>query len=241
VDITVLEFARGGEFGRTDMDYDDTDETEPSRLQKAVEAIAITPETAAELVGGYRSTFEAKFARAPKSLEDKSRIAAKVISRYSALSAASGAVTALPSVVPGIGTAVAVLGGGLTDIAIALKLQIDMCMCLVEVYEAELNSEDKKHLAFVLALAGSVEQMAAAGGRAAVKKIAEKLVYQYLRGPALITIKQLFKRISITFTQKAMAKAAPIGVGVVFSSGTNYVLTTVVGKVAVAVLAKDVK
>lgn len=216
------------------------DELETSRLQKAVEAIAITPEAATELVSGYRATFEAKFERVPESLADKRRIATKIIGRYSALSGATGAVTALPSVIPGIGTAVAVLGGGLTDIAVSLKLQIDMCMCLVEVYQAELSSEDKKHLAFVLALAGSVEQMAAAGGRAAVKKIAEKLVYQYLRGPALITIKQLFKRVSITFTQKAMAKAAPVGIGVVFSSSTNYVLTTVVGKVAVAVLAKDV-
>lgn len=217
------------------------DELEPSRLQKAVEVIAITPEAATKLVGGYRATFEAKFKREPESLEDKSRIAAKVIGRYSKLSAVTGAVTALPSVIPGVGTAVAVLGGGVTDLAVGLKLQIDMCMCLVEVYEAELSSEDKKHLAFVLALAGSVEQMAANGGKAAVMKIAQKLVYQYLRGPALITIKQLFKRVAITITQKAMAKAVPLGVGVAFSGSTNYVLTMVVGKVAVAVLAKDVK
>ncbi|MFJ1717231.1 hypothetical protein [Streptomyces sp. NPDC088260] len=217
------------------------DELEESRLQKAVEMIAITPEAATELVDGYRTTFEAKFKREPESLEDKRRIAAKIIGRYSKLSAVTGAVTAAPSVIPGVGTAVAVLGGGITDIAAALKLQIDMCMCLVEVYETELSNEDKKHLAFVLALAGSVEQMASKGGKAAVLKIAEKLVYQYLRGPALVTIKQLFKRVSITFTQKAMAKAIPAGVGVVFSSSTNYVLTTVVGKVSVAVLAKDVK
>jgi hypothetical protein len=181
------------------------------------------------------------FDREPVTLEDKKRIAARVISRYSKLSAASGAVTALPSVLPGVGTAVAVLGGGAADIAVGLKLQIDMCMCLVEIYEAELSGEDKKHLAFVLALAGSAEHMAANGGKAAVKKIAEKLVYQYLRGPVLVTIKQLFKRLSITFTQKAMAKAVPAGVGVAFSGSTNFVVTTVVGKVAVAVLAKDVE
>ncbi|WP_129840309.1 hypothetical protein [Streptomyces sp. RFCAC02] len=217
------------------------DEIEESRLQKTVEKIAITPEAATGLVDGYRATFKAKFKREPESPEDKRRIAAKIIGRYSKLSAVTGAVTAAPSAIPGVGTAVAVLGGGITDTAAALKLQIDMCMCLVEVYETELSAEDKKQLAFVLALAGSVEQMAAKGGKAAVLKIAEKLVYQYLRGPVLVTIKQLFKRVSITFTQKAMAKAIPAGVGVAFSSSTNYVLTTVVGKVAVAVLAKDVK
>ncbi len=216
-------------------------EIEGTRLQKAVERIAITPRAAAELVDGYRASFKAKSGRKPWSPEDRRRIANKVIARYSRLAAATGAVTAAPSVIPGVGTAVAVLAGGGADTAVALKLQIDMCMCLVEVYETDLSDEDKKHLAFVLALAGSVEQMASKGGKAAVMKIAEKLVYQYLTGPALVTIKQLFKRVSITFTQKATAKAVPAGVGVVFSSSTNYVLTTMVGKVAVAVLAKEVK
>ena len=99
-----------------------TDEPEASRLQKVVEGIAITPEAAATLVGGYRATFEAKFKREPESLEDKRRVANKIVGRYSKLSAAAGAVTAVPSVIPGVGTAVAVLGGGVTDIAAALKL-----------------------------------------------------------------------------------------------------------------------
>jgi hypothetical protein len=36
---------------------------------KAVETVAITPEATAELVGGYRATFETKFKRPPESLE----------------------------------------------------------------------------------------------------------------------------------------------------------------------------
>ncbi|MDL2082196.1 hypothetical protein QNN03_37905 [Streptomyces sp. GXMU-J15] len=216
-------------------------EPEESRLQKAVETIVLTPAEAAKVVDGYRASFEDKHARKPESLEDRRRIAAKIVGRYSKMSAAAGAATAAPSVIPGVGTAVAILGGGATDIALTLKLQVDMCMCLVEVFETELSTEDKKHLAFTLALASSVEQTASKGGKAAVQKIAQKLVYQYLTGPALVTIKQLFKRASINFTQKAMAKAIPAGVGVAFSSSTNYVLTRVVGRVAVAVLAKDVK
>lgn len=232
--------SRQPEAGRSGRNLTNTtkDEIEPSRLQKAVEAIAITPASAATLVDGYRATFEKKFNRAPESSEDKGQIAKRIIGRYSKLAATAGAATALPSVIPGVGTAVAVVGGGITDLALALKLQIDMCTCLVELYNAEFSDEDKKHLAFVLALAGSVEQLAANGGKAAVQKVAQKLVYQYLKGPALITIKQLFARASIVFTQKAMAKAIPAGVGVVFSGSTNYVLTTIVGKIAVAVLAK---
>jgi hypothetical protein len=216
------------------------DKIEPSRLQKAVEAIAITPDAATKLVDEYRSRFESKFNRAPDSIEDKRKIAARVIDRYSKISAAVGAAAAIPGVVPGIGTAIAVIGGGAADLAASLKIQIDMCMCLVEVFETEMSSEDKKHLAFVLALAGSVEQLLSNGGKEAVEKIAVKLVYQYLRGPALVTIKQLFKKAALTFTQKAAAKVIPAGIGVVFSGSANYVLTRIVGRVAVAVLAKDV-
>jgi hypothetical protein len=217
-----------------------TSELEPSRLQKAVEAVAISPEEAAKLVDGYRRSFRKKFEREAETDTDKRRIASKVIDRYSKLAAATGAVAAIPGVIPGIGTAVAVIGGGAADIAASLKIQIDMCMCLVDVFTEELSSEDKKHLAFVLALAGSVEGLAANGGKVAVEKAAQKIVLQHLKGPALVTIKQLFKKVGVTFLQKSAAKAIPAGIGVVFSGSTNYVLTTVVGKIAVNVLTKDV-
>lgn len=219
---------------------DTTSELEPSRLQKAVEAIAISPEGAAKLVEGYRRSFRQKFEREPKTTADKRRIASKVISRYSKFAAATGAAASLPGVIPGVGTAVAVTGGGAVDIAASLKIQIDMCMCLVDVFTEELSSEDKKHLAFVLALASSIEGLATNTGKMAVEKVAQKLVFQYLKGPALLTIKELFKKVGVTFLQKTAAKAIPAGVGVVFSASTNYLLTTVVGKIAVTVLAKDV-
>ena len=215
-------------------------DVEPTKLQHFVESIAITPVDAEKLVRGYRSSFESKHNRPPETAEDKGRIANKIVGRYAKLSAAAGAATALPGVIPGVGTALAAVGGGLADLAASLKLQIDMCMCLVEVYRSELSGEDKKHLAFVLALAGSVEQMAANGGKIAVEKTAQKLILQYLKGPTLATVKQLFKKAAINFTQKAAAKAVPLGVGVAFSGSTNYVLTTVVGKVTIAVLAKGV-
>ncbi|TFD72728.1 hypothetical protein [Cryobacterium gelidum] len=219
---------------------DTTSELGPSRLQKAVEAIAISPKDAAKLVDGYRRSFRKKFEREPETPADKRRIASKVIDRYSKFAAATGAAAALPGVIPGVGTAVAVIGGGAADIAASLKIQIDMCMCLVDVFTEEMSSEDKKHLAFVLALAGSLEGLATNTGKVAVEKVAQKLVFQYIRGPALVTIKELFKKVGVTFLQKTAAKAIPAGVGVVFSGSTNYVLTTVVGKIAVTVLAKDV-
>lgn len=215
------------------------DAYETSMLQRVVETIAISADDAAGLVDSYRTSFSSEHGRAPSSTEDKKRMAVKIIGRYSRLAAASGVATSLPAVIPGIGTAVAAVGGSFADLAASTKLQVDMCRCLVEVYRVELGNEEKKHLAFVLALAGSAEQIASKGGKAAVAKVAEKLVFKYLSGPTLVTVKQLFGKVAINFTQKAAAKAVPLGVGAAFSGSTNYVLTTVVGKIATAVLEKD--
>lgn len=210
-----------------------------SRLQKVVEAIAISPEAAHEFVDGYRRSFKGRTGRNPQSLDDKARIAKKIIRRYAAYAGTSGALTALPGTIPGIGTALAVVGGGTADVAIALKIQIDMCMCLVDLYGEKLSAEDKKHLAFVLALGSSVEQLATTAGKKAAEEAAKRMVYQYLKGPALVTIKSLFKKVGIIFTQKAAGKAIPGGVGVLISGGANYGLTLFVGTVAISVLAKD--
>lgn len=226
----------------TDTDMQ-AEAVEPSRLQRAVEAIAITPAAAWQIVQGYRTSYEHRHGEAV-SPEAKRRIAAKLIRRYAALAAASGAVTALPGVVPGVGTAVSVVGGGVADMAASLKIQIDLSMCLVELYsdgagDRVMADEDKKHLAFVLALGGSLEQMISRSAKPAIMKMAEKLVVKYLSGATLISVKELFRRFAITFTQRAAAKAVPAGVGVAFAGSANYAMTVVVGKVAVAILSKD--
>ncbi|WP_204304959.1 hypothetical protein, partial [Stenotrophomonas maltophilia] len=45
-------------------------------------------------------------------------------------------------------------------------------------------------------------------------------------------LKELFKKIGITFTRKALEKAIPFGIGVVIGSGANYALTKYVGNTA---------
>ncbi|MNT95502.1 EcsC protein family protein [compost metagenome] len=58
------------------------------------------------------------------------------------------------------------------------------------------------------------------------------MVKKYLTGPVLQVIKDLFKKIGITFTQKAAAKVIPFGIGVVVGGTANYALTKYVGKTA---------
>lgn len=92
------------------------------KLQRVVEAAAISPKDARELVEKYRRRYHLS-----TTPTDQKKLAKLLINRYVRLSATSGVVTALPSVVPGVGTIAAALGGGLTDLAVSLKFQVDLC------------------------------------------------------------------------------------------------------------------
>ncbi|MGY2290884.1 EcsC family protein [Pseudomonas sp. SDO528_S397] len=202
-----------------------------SSLMKMVEAIAISPQDARELVDQYKSQARKS---APSATDEKIQDAVvdKIISRYSKLAATSGAATALPGIVPGIGTMVSAIGGGLADISVCMKLQIDMTMCLAMAINGKMSNEDAKHMSYIIALYGSLEQMGSSGATKIASKAGVRMVYQYLTGPTLQVIKELFSKIGISFTQKAAAKAVPFGIGVIVGGAANYALTTYVGNAA---------
>ena len=55
---------------------------------------------------------------------------------------------------------------------------------------------------------------------------------EYLKGPTLVIVKEVFKKVGITFTRKGLEKAIPFGVGVVVGTATNKALTVYVGSKA---------
>jgi hypothetical protein len=191
--------------------------TEDSSIMKMVQAIAMSPDDARAVVAKYqKQVVAAKPGLAEAAVIEI--VCKKIISHYSNLAATTGGATALTGVVPGIGTAVALVGGTLTDISISLKFQIDMCLCLALAVNGELTNEDAKNMSFIIALWGSLEQAGAKSGTALASKAGVKMLNMYLKGPALITIKQLFAKIGIEFTKKAAAKVIPFGVGVVIGA-----------------------
>jgi hypothetical protein len=58
------------------------------------------------------------------------------------------------------------------------------------------------------------------------------MTQEYLKGSTLTAVKEIFKRVGITFTQKAAVKAIPFGVGVVIGFTANKGLTWYVGSKA---------
>ena len=213
----------------------DNADDQGSRLLQAVESIAISPEDAQRLAdqyltkgpdGSHGNGYAEPEEPTPRA---RRRAADRIIRRYGRLAATSGGATALAGIVPGLGTAVATLGGGLADTAVCMKLQVNMCMCLAAVYGYEITSEDTRHLVYLIAATGAAERAGVTGTMRVGSKAGVKILRQYLKGSALQAVKQAFKKVGVTFTRKALEKTIPFGIGVVFSGTANYWLTRFVG------------
>jgi hypothetical protein len=216
-------------MGRGTADDPSTsDEDRGSRLMKVVEAIAITPIDARAIVENYRKQVRAEHPAADHGRR-RELIADKIVSRYARLAGTSGAATGLTAIIPGIGTAAAALGGGLADTAVTIKLQIDMCLCLADAYDYDVHAEDVRQLVYLVSLGGALEKAGTGVGVQIASKAGMRMLRQYLRGAALQFVKELFKRVGIVFSRKALEKALPFGIGVVIGGGANYAMTSYVG------------
>lgn len=206
------------------------------KLLHAIERIAISPKDAKALVASMRRQAGAQ--RESETQEQYHRrvaedVAGRIITRYSRIAATSGGVTALPGIVPFFGTPFAV-GGALGDAAFCMKLQIDMSMCIAEAFGHDLAGEEARHLAFIIGTGGALEHAGEKVATSFASKAAVRVVRQYLKGAALQAIKQMFKKLGIVFTRKALERGVPFGIGVLLGAGGNYALTKYVGNTALS-------
>ncbi len=204
-----------------------TDEQSDSLLH-VVQAIAMSPADVKKLVRRLREQSERK-SRARSEPELEERVADHIVSRYARWASTSGGLTALTGVVPGLGTALAAVGGAATDVAVCMKLQVDMCMCLAETFGHDVLTPDAQHLAFLIAAGGALEKVGVEGGTRVGSKAGVVMLRQYLKGATLVAVRELFKKIGITFTRKALERALPFGIGVVLGATSNYALTKYIG------------
>lgn len=159
-------------------------------------------------------------------------VAAKIIQNYSYAAAFSGGATALTGVVPGLGQLIAAFGGTTADAALCMKFQIEMIMALASLHGRDIELEQEKMLCFILAGLGLTAKAAKEGAKELGTKAFIKLVRQHLSGPALATVKAIFRKLGVTFTRKAVEKSIPFGVGVVIGFSANKGITWYVGEKA---------
>ena len=198
-------------------------------LIKALDLMVAKPEKIAEEADAILSKYSKRQEKAEVDDEIRKLASDKIIRNYSYMSGFSGGITALSGIVPGVGTLVAVSGGVTADVALCMKFQIEMVMAIAHIYDHKILDEEQKRVCFVIAGLGAINSSGQAGTKRVGSKAFTKLVQQYLKGPTLVAVKEVLKKVGITFTRKGLEKAIPFGIGSAVSFAANKSLTWYVG------------
>ncbi len=207
-------------------------------LLKAIELVLAEPgdiqREAQTLLSAYQI---ANHGRHPAQVRDMA--AAKIISNYSYYAAFAGGASALTGVIPGLGTVIATFGGATADTALSMKYQIEMTMALAAIHGHNILLEEEKRMCMIIAGMGAISESAKSAGKSMGSKAFIRLTREFLKGATLQAVKEIFKKVGIIFTRKALEKAIPFGVGVLISFATNKGLTLYVGSKAHDFFAVD--
>jgi hypothetical protein len=115
-----------------------------------------------------------------------------------------------------------------------------MTMAIATVYGHDILLEEEKRICYIIAGLGAINEAAKEGGKAIGSKAFISVVQKNLQGASLVAVKEIFKKVGITFTRKALEKAIPFGVGVVIGFSANKGLTWYVGSKARDFFTADV-
>lgn len=215
-----------------DNQFSSSEYQDKPTLLKAVELILANPNDIKKQVGDMEYQYNQRYGgkRSKDAIQDL--MCEHIIKNYSYYTAFSGGVTALAGVVPGLGTVVSTLGGATADAALCMKWQIEMVMAIAAIYGRDITVEDEKLLCFMIAGLGAINDLTKQGAKAMGSKAFQNMIKQYLKGSVLLAVKEVFKKLGVSFTQKALLKAAPFGIGVIVGASANKLLTVYVGSKA---------
>jgi len=201
-------------------------------LLKAIELVLADPADIRKETISLQKKFQKWHSDSKSEDEINALIADKIISNYSYYAAFVGGATALTGVIPGLGTVIATFGGATADAALSMKYQIEMTMAIATVYGHNIEIEEEKRLCLIVAGLGAINETAKEGGKQVGTKAFVKMTQQYLKGATLQAVKEIFKKVGVTFTRKALEKAIPFGIGVIIGFSANKGLTWYVGSKA---------
>ncbi len=198
-------------------------------LLKAIELVLADPASIRKEALQLKSKYVSRYGVDRSEDEINSYAVDKIISNYSYYTAFVGGCTALTGVIPGLGTVIAAFGGATADAALSMKYQIEMTMAIATIYGHDITIEEEKRMCLIIAGLGAINEAAKAGGKELGKTASVKMMQQYLKGATLQTVKEIFKKVGITFVRKSAEKAIPFGIGAVIGFSANKGLTWYVG------------
>jgi uncharacterized protein (DUF697 family) len=198
------------------------------RLLSAVERLVDDSESLVAQVEALREDVDSSLRHPDHGPFYLNALAVRIIRGYSNRSAFSGGVTSLPSMLPGGGTMVALVGGSLADMTMMLKHEVEMALCLTHLYGYDIREERARWLGYTLVAVNTYE---AKTGRNFFLDVAEA----QLEALTKYTPRQLSKLVVTGFGKYALLslsrgflKALPL-VGIAVSASANKLIVDAVG------------
>ena len=155
--------------------------------------------------------------------------ASKIIVRnYANRSAATGALTALPALVPGPGMLVAAVGGTFVDIALMLKHEVEMVLCLAHLHGFDISDARERRACFMLASLNVTEIQEGNNFLLDVAVAEMDAVLNYTPRQITKLLISLLGKVALKATSRGPIRALPL-VGVVVCGVMNRVFTGELG------------
>jgi len=204
----------------------EADDVRGERLRRAVESILASDEAIKAAAKG----FEGAVGATSTGLESRRRAAVKAaIERYSDLAALSGGASALPALVPGIGTVAAIAGGALADVTLLLKWELELGLVLAVLHGRDIHDPAERTAVFVLAASGTAEARGVGNVVADGVVTGGLALWNYAPRQAGKLLATLLGKLALAAASRSLVRAVPV-VGILVGAGANKILTARVGE-----------
>lgn len=200
------------------------------RLLHAVERILASPEEIRALATNLQEKEQARLPDLPTLLRE--RTAQAIIRHYSLATALGGGVSGLPALIPGVGTAAALLGGGLADMTICLKYEVEMIMALASLFGHDISRPQERSYCLMLAGLSTYQELAGKNAALDVALVEGEALWRYTPRQAGKLLATVFLRLAMLLASRSLLRAVPLA-GALVGFAANKLLTQRVGRRAV--------
>ena len=155
-------------------------------------------------------------------------VSSKLIKNCAIKTGAFGSITAVPAVLPGIGTIGAAALGTTADLVFLIRTQIELCYAMSEVYESKIGGEELQAVTLaLLGFSGSAEMVKGITA-STLKSIVDATVEKYLTKGIADAATDVGKKIGLRLFARAY-KLIPL-IGISLCASINIASTMMVGK-----------
>jgi hypothetical protein len=155
--------------------------------------------------------------------------AEEVVRHFSTRTAITGGLAAAPSLIPGVGSLVAAVGGTLADIGMVLKYEVEMALVLSHLYGFDITRPAERQIAFLLASVSTYDEQSGGNFVTEVARAGGDALWNYApREVSKMLLSVMTKLALLKLSRGLLARALPV-VGIAVGSTMNRVLTRRVG------------